>query len=397
MPSFDDWWGQDVLPSNFSNQPPTNSESTLIIQKIQIAQAQATHLSEILAQRRRDDKTSRASEMVTMYRIGQANLFVRQHVGVVSVVRRLPSERYFCGLQNAKVDALIETTWCCAPMGVRPNFSILEDGYSEPALWRRFPTVYLNNSSARTKLQIQYVNELLRRSRGALLDIGVVDGFDWKTHPILDLLCQHAERDVFAVLLSTRDCFLELESVNCWICQSLGSRYWTRISMTVSKPPRFLRQHMWMGQFNRYFLPLDQLLHYQHNISTSGSGEIATIVNTRVLKILVLSSQLSPFLPRQCKIASTISYYPPSKKWGWFFPVKIYFRASFGWFLSRSPAHWRDWIFFILDPSSLANCLIFFCLPRHWLCCVLLCRLLTRIFSISPLAILYEPASPPPL
>ncbi|PPQ89466.1 hypothetical protein CVT25_011992 [Psilocybe cyanescens] len=285
-----------------TNQPPTDAESTLIIKVIQTAQVEAARWSEILVQRRKDGQPGRAWEMVTRHKIGLAHRFVRQHVGVVSAVRKLPTEilqeiflwvtqisqRRSSSVRLRHFDAPWELGQICQ--------SWRTISLDLPFLWNRLPTVYLDSSSTRTKLQVQYVNELLRRSRGVPLDVGIgVDGFNGKTHPIIDILCQHAERwetaalslrcKAFDGLRSIRGRLSALETIA--LSDPFSELPWTEETFDCFEIAPLLTTVRLDGHVRRVFpLPLDQLLHFHESLTFD--APLSEIFNSRILETLTL-------------------------------------------------------------------------------------------------------------
>ncbi|KDR67477.1 hypothetical protein GALMADRAFT_258052 [Galerina marginata CBS 339.88] len=183
-----------------SNIPPTESEEILIRDAIKQAQTEASRLEELLTQRAANRQSSRAWETVTRHKIGQANRFVRQHKGLVSPMRRLPPEiiqEVFLwivpGVQQTpsrwrwNVDLPWRIGQVCRSWRV--------NALAVSSLWTHMPVIQLKKSNAKTRLQLQYLRELLRRSRVAPLDMYIyARSFERDKHPVIDLLCSHAER-----------------------------------------------------------------------------------------------------------------------------------------------------------------------------------------------------------
>lgn len=268
---------------------------------------EATHWSEILLQRRSEGKTSRAWEMVTTHKIDQANLFVRQHEGVISAVRRLPME-------------LVQEIFLLFRNTYKSRFSTIHFGQSNtvapwvlgqvgkswrtialnlPTLWRHIPTIYLANSSSRVKLQMQYVGELLRRSGGVLLDISVcVSGFNGTTHPVIDILCEHAERwenvcfglkrNTFEGLRSVKGRLPALKSLALTDPSVYGDFSESNIINDCFSIAPLLETVQVEGQIRRIFpLPLGQIRHFHENLSYDTL--ITPIFNSRILETLCLN------------------------------------------------------------------------------------------------------------
>ncbi|PPQ92965.1 hypothetical protein CVT25_000166 [Psilocybe cyanescens] len=183
-----------------SNYPPNDSESALIVKAIEKAEAEARRWAETLEQRRRNGQTSRSWIMVTTHKIEQANRFVRRHKGLISPIRRLPTEI----LQEifrwvGQTTQMADRKWRWNKLlpwvlgQICQSWRIV--ALDTPSLWAQLPTVHLKNKKKKTKTQLQYLSELLHRSRGAPLDISIDTlSFFGVEHNVVELLCQHAER-----------------------------------------------------------------------------------------------------------------------------------------------------------------------------------------------------------
>ncbi|PPQ81354.1 hypothetical protein CVT25_015464, partial [Psilocybe cyanescens] len=206
-----------------SNQTPTDAEAELILDAIAQAQAEVTRLTSTLSQTRNtvesDSKknhgqTSRAQELIASHELSQATIFIHQHQGILSLIRKLPTEilqSIFLFLDQQHPHRFDDAQWrlpehlpwslsqtCCSWRTIALHI---------PRLWNRFPSIQLERSRTTTKLQIQYLRELLRRSAGTLLDICIdathfnyVEAAEYP-HPAVALLCQHAERWETATLI----------------------------------------------------------------------------------------------------------------------------------------------------------------------------------------------------
>jgi hypothetical protein len=137
---------------------------------------------------------------VTRHKIEQTTQFIQQHRGVVSPLRVLPPEilqEVFLFFGETKPESqwttVADVPWVLGQVCQtwRKNALALS------SLWAHLPTMDLSSSdmSMRTKTQLEYLEELLRRSRSAPLDIYLFSlGFKGLSHPVVDLVIQHCER-----------------------------------------------------------------------------------------------------------------------------------------------------------------------------------------------------------
>ncbi|PPQ92987.1 hypothetical protein CVT25_000188 [Psilocybe cyanescens] len=202
------------------NQVPTDAEAELILDAIAQAQEEAARLTATFSQRRnaksqsKDDhdhcsRTSRAWRLVTTHKIDQANIFIRQHQGILSAIRQLPAEilqEIFLHVAHFhlnhhdlqwRYNSTEHPSWALSQAcGTWRTIAL-----NMPSLWNRLPTIRLKRFCATTNLQVEYLCELLRRSSGTLLDL-CIDATHFYPgqaakrhhHATVDLLCQHAER-----------------------------------------------------------------------------------------------------------------------------------------------------------------------------------------------------------
>lgn len=143
---------------------------------------------------------------VTKHKIQQTSEFIHRHRGVISPLRTLPPEilqEIFLSAvhmkQHSQWSTVAEVPWILGQVcrSWRMNALALS------ALWSRLPTMDLAASDhpARTKLQLEYLGELLRRSGSAPLEVHLFSlGFKGFTHPVIDLLIRHCERWQFVTV-----------------------------------------------------------------------------------------------------------------------------------------------------------------------------------------------------
>jgi len=137
---------------------------------------------------------------VTKHKLQQTSDFIQQHRGVISPLRALPHEilqEIFFRVVEPKPQGhwmnVGEIPWKVGQVCRSWRKSAL----AVSALWSRLPTVDLHDSDhlSQMKLQVEYLKELLHRSRSAPLEIYFFClGFKGVTHPVIDLLIDHSER-----------------------------------------------------------------------------------------------------------------------------------------------------------------------------------------------------------
>ncbi|KAH9484855.1 hypothetical protein JR316_0001757 [Psilocybe cubensis] len=218
-----------------SNHPPSDLELALIATAIEKAETESRRWTHILDERRATGHSTRAWEMVTLHRIGQANRFASRHKSLVSPIRRLPTEI----LQEIFIWFAKTTVGSAAPSWRYNNTLPWVLGQicspwrsvalNTTALWVKFPAITLKNKSKKTNMQIQYLNELLRRSKDALLDISIYSkSLGGQRHSVIDLLCRHAER--------WNSAYLSLPAQVLVAFQSIRSRLSALQSLTLLTP-----------------------------------------------------------------------------------------------------------------------------------------------------------------
>jgi len=137
---------------------------------------------------------------VTRHKIEQTTEFIQQHRGVVSSLRILPPEilqeifLFFAGTRTeAQGTTVTDVPWVLGQVCQTWRKNALELS----SLWAQIPTLDLSISdmSIRTKLQLEYLEELLHRSKSVPLDMYIFSlGFKGVSHPVVDLAIQHCER-----------------------------------------------------------------------------------------------------------------------------------------------------------------------------------------------------------
>lgn len=137
---------------------------------------------------------------VTRHKIAQTSHFIQQHKGVVSSLRILPPEilqEIFLVFVGQRTESQWSTVGDIPWVLGQVCRTWRKNALAVSSLWSRLPTMDLStpDMSVRTKLQVEYFEELLRRSRSAPLDIYLFSlGFKGLSHPLVDLVIQHCER-----------------------------------------------------------------------------------------------------------------------------------------------------------------------------------------------------------
>ena len=157
---------------------------------------------------------------VTRHKIQQTSHFIQQHRGVVSRLRILPPEilqDIFLSFAGTRMEAqwtiVTDLPWVLGQVcrTWRQNALALS------SLWSHLPTMDLSTQTIpiREKSQLECIEELLRRSRSARLDVYLFAlGFKGVSHPLVDLLIQHCERWEVATIkidISLLDCFRQIK------------------------------------------------------------------------------------------------------------------------------------------------------------------------------------------
>ena len=250
---------------------------------------------------------------VTDHKIDRVVRFIQQHRGVVSAQRRLPPEIiqeifiwFACPRTHSRWTSNSELPWVLGQVCRSWRASAL----SLSSLWSHLPTIDLAKSDprARTKLQVEYLDELLRRSRFAPLDIYIFSlGFSGTRHPVIDLLTRHCERwQVLTVKMNTASLprlreikgrLPRLESLNLYL--SGYEEGIPTIDMFDGAPQ--LRQVDVGGPFlAELSLPFSQLAHYKDKIRMRNSiTRVVTAANSlEALTVLELcESSSTPPIP----------------------------------------------------------------------------------------------------
>ncbi|KAF9526849.1 hypothetical protein CPB83DRAFT_442577 [Crepidotus variabilis] len=142
-------------------------------------------------------ESNRSWEVATRHKIGRASNFIRQHQGVISPLRRLPSEilqEIFmkAGLERSKHSlSNRDVPWYLSQVCHRWRaISLLIS-----ALWSCLPTMVLKKGRRRAARQLAAVGELIKRAgNGPLTFCFLTRKYTSSSHPLLNLLMHHAER-----------------------------------------------------------------------------------------------------------------------------------------------------------------------------------------------------------
>ncbi|KAF9557464.1 hypothetical protein CPC08DRAFT_48165 [Agrocybe pediades] len=185
-----------------SSDRPTEQEVILIRQAIKSAEVELTRLRHIYVPNALAGERVRSS--VAWCKIQHSKSFITQHKALLSPIRSIPAEIWeeifawlspFCRQSLPPYGSVHRNTdvpWAVAQV-CRTWRAI---ALSMPALWAYLPTITLTDSKSETDRQLEYLGELIHRSKGAPLKF-YIDGprsRDHKLHPVITLLCQHSEQ-----------------------------------------------------------------------------------------------------------------------------------------------------------------------------------------------------------
>ncbi|KAH9484879.1 hypothetical protein JR316_0001781 [Psilocybe cubensis] len=272
------------------NKPPTDSEAALILEAIQAAQAEAKRWSEILKTGKDSGVTSRAWERAIIHKINKATQFVHQHQAVISIVRRLPVEilqevfLWVAAIPYPRDPSLpltlvywdSEYIWYLGQI-CQPWRTI---ALNLPGLWG-IPPIFISRRPEKTRLQVKYISELLRRSKGGMLHFMIkaftIDSDGLKTHPVIDLLCEHAEKweavsmtlspEMFANLSCIRGRLPVLKTLQLLTYKGEGDAQLPMQLNNCFEAAPLLTSAFVDDHIQRMFaLPFKQLLHYHEHV-----------------------------------------------------------------------------------------------------------------------------------
>jgi hypothetical protein len=189
-----------------SNEAPSDTEITLVRLAIQQAAEESLKLRAELFLRIAAGNRNLVWETLTRHKIACFSVFIEQQEGIVSPLRRLPPEilqHIFlfvvptCTNIPRSWNLAIDVPWVLGQVSRLWRRSSL----SYPPLWCCFPKLELRMTKSRTVMQLEMVEELLKRSGIAPLTIYVnslPESYHLQSHPTLDLLTKSSERWVVA-------------------------------------------------------------------------------------------------------------------------------------------------------------------------------------------------------
>ncbi|PPQ71264.1 hypothetical protein CVT26_012035 [Gymnopilus dilepis] len=303
-----------------SNRPPTEAEEAVIRRAIDKAKAEQIHLEELRKFRqegshRRHSISSATTasalawESVTRHKIKQATRFVNQQSALLSPLRRLPPE-----ILQEIFKALIPSFTQTHPRWRTPadlpwilgqvchTWRVNALAVSE--LWAHLPSINLLRKAPRkTAVQMQYLSELLRRSKGASLELYVHSrAFEGTKHPVIDLLCEHAERWAVASFeLAPHTLLGGFKSVKGRIHNLRSLTLQTRIMRDmdlIMDGPSFVPLDLFEDapslevvsvsgpSFTDILLPFGQLIHYKERLIFG--NRIGKVVSSELLESLTV-------------------------------------------------------------------------------------------------------------
>ncbi|KAF8180122.1 hypothetical protein BJ912DRAFT_929458 [Pholiota molesta] len=177
-----------------SNIPPSDAEAAVVRGVIDKAREEYTRILSADAENQGSESWTENNQRE---RIAD---FIDQHQRILSSIRCLPPEilqhifLYFA--DNPRSYGLdIDPRWAIGQVCHSWRASAL----SLSSLWSKLPSLYMNGSKKYKETRLNFFREFLRRSRGAPLNVSVIEfgwpgTYDGSTHPILTLLLSHCER-----------------------------------------------------------------------------------------------------------------------------------------------------------------------------------------------------------
>ncbi|KAF8965551.1 hypothetical protein BDZ97DRAFT_1811241 [Flammula alnicola] len=286
-----------------SNLPPSDSEIILVQKAIREAEATESQLKQKLVERIAAGQSSRGWETVTRHKIGQAARFIHQHKGILSPIRRIPLEILQEIFIWATPTVRVHTRW--RPISELPwEFAQVSQPWRASALsismlWNHLPAIQLKRSRAKTRRQVECLNELLRRSGEAPLDIYIhSSSFEGDTHPVIDTLVRHSERWQILSIDSTSFAIAAFRPAKGRLSSLKILTLQTHSRSTDAMPPTLdmfevapqLRAVYMSGHLPDLKLPFSQLVHYKERmVTTNRINQVAASSLLESLTILELS------------------------------------------------------------------------------------------------------------
>ncbi|KAF8965951.1 hypothetical protein BDZ97DRAFT_741370 [Flammula alnicola] len=206
-----------------SNIPPSESEATLIYAVIAEAKAEEQRLSNLLPDR--PDSGSASWKMAAKHKIAQAAKFIHAHEAIISPIRRMPpeilQEIFSFILEHSTLEHSIRNPYRRVTRDLPWTLSQVCQSWratalSLPFLWNHLPTLEATRlTKAKTKLQLDVLNELLRRSANTLLSVHIfAPCIDLRSpHPAVGLLVQHSERWGTFIIDSTPTTIADIQGI----------------------------------------------------------------------------------------------------------------------------------------------------------------------------------------
>ncbi|KDR69266.1 hypothetical protein GALMADRAFT_145658 [Galerina marginata CBS 339.88] len=283
-----------------SNIPPNEQEVSLICDAISMAKIEQECLDEKLKTNAPGRQRNRGS---TMYKFKQVSAFFLDHKALLSPIRRIPPEI----LQEIFINTLptpneyatrlymddlpwalcqVSSTWRRTALGTS-------------TLWRRVPTIDLDREYTKKRRYLDFLRELLSRSRDFPLDIHLhAFRFAGVTHPAIDVLMPHSTRWQKATLDIPCHSLVALEGVKGRLAslEILQIQSWNGVHMpnnldvvvdTFNDAPR-LRDVTLSGTYSTHFiLPLSQLINYSQDNSHDKQIDNVIDLSTSLQKLTV--------------------------------------------------------------------------------------------------------------
>ncbi|KXN90805.1 hypothetical protein AN958_03459 [Leucoagaricus sp. SymC.cos] len=185
----------------FTNDPPSQEETSIIEEAIVIAETELTVLPGA-----RDETPAFSYSDVIMKRSEALQDFIRAHRSLLSIKRHLPPELWSLIFEYGIGD---HYTRGCTDITQVTRFASVcrlwrSVALSNPRLWARLPSFSLMKKKTRDHAYIRHIETIMERSCEVLLSLHVSAHFqEVLCHPLLDMLVKASKRWGHLILDST--------------------------------------------------------------------------------------------------------------------------------------------------------------------------------------------------
>ncbi|KAH9484882.1 hypothetical protein JR316_0001784 [Psilocybe cubensis] len=318
-----------------SNEAPTDEEAKLILDAIKRAKEEVLQLNSLLLRKQIVGPLERGNghgwEHVIMHETEEVNHFIQQHQGLLSLFRQLPVEI----LQEIFLIRVADGTDrnLFVHFGKHPALPISQTCRSWrnvalhlPSLWSCLPPIRIQQSRSGMETQLKVLTELLKRSIRSSLDLCLdtteffpKPGSIQYSQPILDLLCQHAERWETFNLVTSHCTFSGMRSIKGRLhalkvltlsVPFLSSTSVSQIeNIDLFEDAPLLTSVEIMAPFSRaVLLPFLQLKHYKESF-TLEERQVEKAMSSPVLKTLTIRAQTGGFVFPKFTLSNLVRLY----------------------------------------------------------------------------------------